>query len=116
MDVIDSKGAPVQQISRQTHNLHHIIRVENFSGLKQNVRVTARLPNSQLRLEFFNAAAQPMATDSWQDFKIGVSSGSTVDFVHRVRRTNGPNDPSEPIECADVEDALGTLNYNSGSC
>jgi hypothetical protein len=114
MDVIDQGGKPLQQITRHTRNARHIVSVENFSGLTQNARVTVKLPNLKLRLEYITPAAG--GADGWIDFRSGIASGTTVDFVHRLRRTGGPNNPTEPIECADVEDSLGTLKFNAATC
>jgi hypothetical protein len=112
MDVIDLAGKSLPDISASTKDARHLVRVENISTLKQNAKVSAKLPNGTLRLEFVEHGS---VSDNWSDFRNNIPSTTEVDFVREIRRTGGPNYSAEPIECVDVEDSMGSLAWSSGS-
>jgi hypothetical protein len=112
MDVVDLNGNSLSAISHSTNDAQHLVRVENISTLKQNAKVSVRLPNGTYRLEFI---VQGSGADEWSDSQSNIASTTVVDFACEIRRTQGPKNLAEPISCVDVEDSIGTLAWSSGS-
>lgn len=108
MEVVDQSGKPVASINATTSGARHVVSIENISTLPRNVRVVAVLPQGLTRIAFTIDGGY---VDRWQKEMIHIPDGQIRTLECDLVRTRGPNATGEPIQCDEVYDQRGTLQW-----
>ena len=110
MEVLDNSGTPLAQITTTTPGARHVVHIENISTLTRDARVVALLPHGTARIEFVVSGASQAR---WRKQVSRIPSGQTRDLECDLRRNTGAARRNEPLQCDQVHDRRGSLNWRS---